>query len=267
MKSYFSYFKLKFISGLQYRFEALAGILAQFFFGITYISIYVAFYESGGTNVPMSLGELVSYLWLEQAFFALIYSFYKDREIIKMIKNGNVSYELVRPKDLYFMWAFKIYGDKLSRTLMRVIPVMIGAALLPSPYNLNLHTTPELFILSLISLILASILVTLLALLFHIICLFTLDEKGIVNIFMVISDLLSGLVIPIPFFPKYFQNIVNFLPFRYVGDFPFRLYVGNISFNNGLIGIVIQIAWIVIIFTIGKLLMNKALKRAVIQGG
>ena len=37
MKSYLSYFKLKFINGLQYRAQAIAGIITQFFFGFVFI--------------------------------------------------------------------------------------------------------------------------------------------------------------------------------------------------------------------------------------
>lgn len=85
--------------------------------------------------------------------------------------------------------------------------------------------------------------------------------------FMVISDILSGLVLPIPFFPKYLQNVSNLLPFRYISDFPFRLYVGNITINEGLKGLIIQIIWIIILIIIGRILMKKALKKAVIQGG
>lgn len=61
MKSYLSYFKLKFITGLQYRSAALAGIFTQLFFGFIYVSVYIACYESSGTNLPMPLNELVSF--------------------------------------------------------------------------------------------------------------------------------------------------------------------------------------------------------------
>ena len=267
MTQYLSYFRLKFLTGLQYRFEALAGISAQLFFGIVYVSVYIAFYESGGTDLPIELNQLVTYLWLQQSLFVLIYSYYKDAEIIKMIKNGNVSYELTRPQDLYLMWFSRIYGDKLSKTILRCLPIIIIALLLPKPYNFVISFDLGTNILFILALILASILVTVIALLFHIICLFTLDEKGIVSIFMIISDLLSGLIVPIPFFPKFIRNISNLLPFRYFSDFPFRLYVGNININEGIIGIIIQIVWIVIIIIIGRTLMKKALNKAVIQGG
>lgn len=267
MKSYLSYFKLKFITGLQYRAAAFAGISTQIFFGIMYISVYVAFYESDTSSIPMPLNQLVSYLWLNQCFFALIYMWYKDKEIINLIKNGNIAYELCRPQNLYLMWFSKMYGDRLSKVLLRFLPVIIFALILPSPFNLDLSTTLPRFILFTVSLLLASVLVTAIVLLYHIICLFTLDEKGIVNMFMVVSDILSGLTIPIPFFPSYLQKISDILPFRYVSDFPFRLYIGNISINEGFVGIVMQLIWIVILIIIGNLLMKKALKKAVVQGG
>ena len=84
---------------------------------------------------------------------------------------------------------------------------------------------------------------------------------------MILTDILSGLVIPIPFFPSYLQKISNYLPFRYISDFPFRLYVGNYTLKEGVNGWILQIIWIIILIIIGRLLMKKALKKAVIQGG
>lgn len=267
MKSYISYFKLKFITGLQYRAAALAGLSTQFFFGFVYIAVYVAFYESGSSNLPMELTQLVSYVWLSQSLYALINLWYKDKEIINMIKTGNVAYELCRPQDLYLMWASKILGERLSQVALRCLPVILVAIILPKPYNLVLNPTLPTLLLFLVSITLSSILMTVLVLLYHIICLFTLDEKGVVNIFMVVSDILSGLIIPVPFFPQFLQNISNILPFMYISDFPIRIFVGNIGHIQGLIGIVIQIIWIIILVIIGRLLIKKALKKAVIQGG
>ena len=89
MKSYLSYFRLRFITNLQYRMEAIAGICTQVFFALIFIMVYLAFYESGG-NVPMNWQELVNYLWLQQSFFALIYPFDRENELLDMIKNNGV---------------------------------------------------------------------------------------------------------------------------------------------------------------------------------
>ncbi len=267
MKSYLTYFKLKFKTGLQYRAAALAGISTQLFFGIVYISVYVAFYQSDATSVPMPLDQLTSYLWLNQAFFALVYMWYKDKDILGLIKKGNIAYELCRPQDLYSMWTSKILGERISNLCLRCLPVLLIAVLLPYPFHLDLSITLTRFLIFIPSLILSAFLMVFLVLLYHIICLFTLDEKGVVNILMVMTDILSGLVIPIPFFPDFLQKICNVLPFRYVSDFPFRFYVGNITIQEGLYGLLIQAIWIIILVILGRILMKIALKKTVVQGG
>ena len=268
MRKYISYFKLKVKNGLQYRIAALAGISTQVFFGFMYVSIYIAFYNSGSKGkLPMPLNELVSYTWIAQAFFALIFLWKKDRELIQSIKNGDIAYEFLRPQDLYFMWLARFLGDRISATLLRFIPVILVSILLPMPFTLKLSTNIVLTLLSILAIILAGILASALSLLFHIICLFTIDDRGVVNMFMVTSDVLSGLTIPVVFFPKYLQKVSNILPFRYVTDFPLRLYVGNIHISEGLIGILIQIIWIILLILLGKLLIHKASKRIVVQGG
>ena len=267
MKFYISYFKLRFITGLQYRAAALAGLSTQFFFGIIFAMVYIAFYESNDVNAPMQLTELVSYLWLNQVFFSLINMFYKDKEIINMIKSGNIAYELARPKRLYFMWFSKILGSRVSMVILRSLPILIIAFILPKPYNLSLPVSIDAFLMFLFTLIIGTLLMTSLITLYHVIVLNTLDEKGIANIFSAVADILSGVTVPIPFFPSFLKVVANILPFRYVSDLSFRIYSGNVSINEGLQGIIIQIIWIIITTLIGYLLTKKSLKRVVVQGG
>lgn len=267
MKMYLSYFILKFKLGLQYRAAAIAGISTQFFFGFVYISVYIAFYNSNSSNYPMSLEGLVTYIWLGQAFFAMIYLWYRDREIINEIKKGDIAYELIRPQKLYFMWIAKIYGERLSNVFLRFLPVLVVASFLPGLYRIHLEITLLRFILFIISMILSSFLMVSLVTFYHVLCLYTIDEKGIINMLMVIADILSGLVLPIPFFPLFMQNIANVLPFRYITDFPFRLYIGDLTINTCLISLLIQIIWIVVLTFVGFTLTKNALKKVAVQGG
>ena len=267
MKAYLTYFKLKFITGLQYRAAAYAGISTQLFFGFVYIMVYFAFYKSGSGHLPMEMSSLASYLWLNQAFYALITNFYKDNEIYNMIRTGNISYELIRPKNIFYMWYFKILGQRYSNVLLRSIPIIVITIFLPKPIGLSLPVSLNAFILSIISLFIGSLLMIALSTLYPIITLFTMNEKGVVNIFVVIADLLSGLIVPIPFFPSFLKTISKCLPFQYVSDLSFRIYIGNINIHEGLIGLGIQFVWLLIIILIGYKLMNYNLKRVVVQGG
>ena len=57
MIKYQSLFKIKFISGLQYRAAAWAGILTQFTWGFLEILMFKAFYEVNPTAFPHGLYE------------------------------------------------------------------------------------------------------------------------------------------------------------------------------------------------------------------
>ena len=267
MRAYFSYFRLRFITNLQYRAAAWAGIATQVFFGFVYIMVYIAFCESGSASLPMELDQLITYIWLNQALLSLINLFYKDQELFNLVKTGNIAYELARPKNLYFMWYFKIIGERLSKVLLRSIPFIIFLLLLPEPYRISAPASFDHFILFLLTMTAGTFLMTSIIALYPIITMHTLNEKGIVGIIIAIADILSGLVVPIPFFPKFLQIISNCLPFQYVSDLPFRIYVGNIALTEGLHGLLIQLIWIVILITLGYILMQKSLKKVVVQGG
>ncbi len=267
MKCYLSYFKLRFISALQYRASALAGLSTQLFFGLVNICVFLAFFSSNNASTEMTLSQTITYLWLNQSFFALIYQFYKDNDIFGLIRTGNISYELARPKNLYLIWYFKILGLRLASVILRCIPMLIIANLLPSPYNITGPISLPNFILFVISLIIGSILSTAISTLYPIIALKTLNEKGILNLIVTIADLLSGVAIPLVYFPKFLRIISSFLPFQYVSDLPFQIYVGSVSITNGIEGILIQLIWVIIIITFGYILMKKSLKRVCVQGG
>lgn len=268
MKHYLSLFKIKFINNLQYRAAALAGIATQFFFGFVFIMVYVAFFESNtNPDLPMNLEEIISYLWLNQAFFVLVYMWTKDKDLLGMIRNGNIAYELCRPVNFYLKWYVTIYAAKIGDTLLRFAPVLITAFFLPKPFNLSLPASSLSFILFILSLVLSSFLVVAIAMIFHITTFFTLNEKGVLNIFMSVSEILAGGVIPLALFPNWLAKIAYALPFRYVCDLPFRIYSGNISVAAAIPDLIGSLFWLIVCLTIGYLLTKKALSKAIIQGG
>ncbi len=268
MKAIKSIFRLNFLNDLQYRSQALAGMATQFFFGFVFVMVYVAFYESGSTNkLPMPLDQLVSYWWLNQALFALVYMWTKEKDLLSMIKNGNVAYELIRPINFYFKWYVTMLSKRIAKVLLRFAPVIIIAYLLPKPFNLSGPASLESFLLFIISLILSSFLVIGISMIIHMITFFTLNEKGVMEIFMSTSEIMAGGIVPLTLFPEFLYKIAYVLPFRYTCDLPFRIYTGNIPINEAIPDLIGSFIWIIVTILIGYLLTRKALNQAVIQGG
>ena len=119
-----------------------------------------------------------------------------------LIRTGNISYELLRPKDMYFMWFFKILGQRLANVTLRFLPLIVVTIFLPKPYNLGAPDSLNAFILFIIAMFIGTLLITAISVFYPIVMLTTLNEKGIVNIIVVTADILSGIVVPVPFFPK-----------------------------------------------------------------
>ncbi|MDF2699780.1 MAG: transporter permease [Haloplasmataceae bacterium] len=267
MKAYYSLFKMTLIKGLQYRISALAGVSTQFFFGFMFIMVYQAFYLSNPATQPISLRELILIVWLQQAFLVFIMLWFRDSEIINLITTGNIAYELCRPTDIYNFWFAKLIAQRLSRAILRCFPILLIAALLPFPYKFTLPDHLTTIILFFLTLILGLIIIVSISMLIYISMFYTMSPTGSLLMFSVLGEFFAGLTIPIPLMPDFLRNLTYMLPFRYAADLPFRIYAGNIKHDEAIISIGIQLFWILLLLTVGKLWLKKALNRIVIQGG
>lgn len=267
MTKYVSFFRIRFITGLQYRAAAISGMVTQFAWGAMLLLIYDAFYKSNPTSIPMEFSQLSSYLWLNQAFFTLFATFLFENDIFDSITSGGVAYDLCRPMDIYSMWFSKSVANRLSKSLLRFLPVILFSIFLAKPYNLSMPLNFSSFILFIISLFLAMVLVVSFCMLIYIGAFFTQSVTGLRLIAIGFTEILSGAIVPFPFLPTTVRFVFELLPFAYMQNIPFRIYSGNISGKDIYISILLQIFWTIILILIGKKLINKALKKVVIQGG
>ena len=230
------------------------------------IFIYEAFYKNGVPSA-MNWQELVSYIWLGQAFFALLFFRVTDTDIMESIRSGQVAYEFVKPLNLYWMWFSKIIAKRLSAGVLRFIPVIIVAVLLPQNYSLKGHISIEGLLLFIITMILGLIISTALAMIIHTFMFYTTTSKGLFNIYGNLADFFSGMIIPIAFMPIAIQTVCYIFPFRLCMDLPMRVYIGNISAVEGIQTVLVQIAWILALVLFGNYMMKKVSKKLIVQGG
>ena len=266
MKLYLNYFKLRIETFLQYRSAAIAGLTTQFFWGLMMIFIYMALYQNAD-NVSMNLEQVIAYTWLHQAFYAFLAVRVMDSEIRDSIRSGNVAYEIIRPYNLYYWWYIKCVAKRIASGMLRVMPVIIVALLLPAPYGLPLPATFANFILFIISLFLGVLVVVGISMLVHTLGFYTYNEAGISSMLNSVMEFLAGELVPVALLPMFIQKGTYYLPFRLVCDLPFRLYVGNLSLADGVFGMCIQFIWIVIFIILGNIIMKINIKKVIVQGG
>ncbi len=267
MRQFRTIFKLNFIKELQYRVAALSGIATQLFFGLMYIMVYLAFYKSNGIPGDFGIGQMATYIWLQQAFLAMFRYYDGNKEITQQIIKGDIAYQMIRPINLYDNWFMQVFTSNYSKVFLRAMGIFAICFFLPFGINLMLPVSFTAFLLFILSLLLGSILVVAINMISYILITVTLSPSGVFGIMNTVASFLAGIIIPIPLMPAGVVKVLNFLPFRYVSDLPFRLYMGNIGYTDGLIQIGIQVVWIVLIVLFGKLLLNKCQNKLVVQGG
>jgi len=267
LKAYLSFFRLRLINGFQYRAAAWAGVFTQFFWGFMEIQLYRAFYFEHAGSFPMELDSLVSYIWLRQAFLALLNTWTFEKELFGIVLDGNIAYELCRPASIYGMWFVRTAAVRLSRASMRFWPILMVASLLPDPWGMNLPASPAAFAAFLLSMLLGLCLASALALIVYFSCFYTISADGIRAVLTPVSDFLSGGIIPLPFMPDWLIPFVHYAPFSSVLSAPLRIYSGDISGAALTETLLLQAFWLVVLIAVGWIMQTKGLKKLCVQGG
>ena len=267
MKKYLSFFRIRFIAGLQYRAAAWAGVATQFAWGGLTILLFRAFYQSGENSFPMEFADLSTYIWLQQSLLAMYMLWFFDNEIFETITSGSIAYELCRPCDLYTMWFVKNMAIRLSKAVLRCLPILAVAVFLPHPYPMSAPAGVGAAVGALVSMVLGFLVLIAFSMLIYISAFYTVSPMGMRILASSLTEFFAGAVIPIPFFPVWLQNMMNALPFAAMQSTPFLIYTGYLEGAQVWQSIAVQLIWLVVLVGVGKLMMNHALKRVVVQGG
>ena len=264
MSSYAAVMSANFRTLLQYRTAAVAGFTTQIFWGFIRVMIFEAFFRSSTADQPMTVDEVTTYIWLGQAFIALL-PWNTDRELNALIRSGLVGYELLRPVDLYNFWLARAIAYRTAPTLLRAVPLLALALLF---FGMDLPASPAA----------GAAFVAL-----H--DWRAADQQRVHDPDQRHDDVdrfgtgrgcamagiavtfLTGMIVPIPFFPDWAQAVINVLPFRGIVDTPYRIYLGHIPTSDVFLHLGHQLAWAAGLVLIGRWVLSRGLRRLVMQGG
>ncbi len=263
MKPYLAILSARFRMLLQYRAAALAGLGTQVFWGLIRVMIFQAFYEAAGGDPPMTLAQVVTYVWLGQATIRLLI-WRADPEIQRMIHTGSVAYELARPVDLYGLWLARGVANLTAPTVLRAVPMFVIAMLfldMQPPASMVAGTAWA------VSMVLAALLAASMVTLLNISLLWTLSGQGASTLVPAAMWCLSGMVIPLPMFPDWLQPVLYALPFRGIMDVPFRIYVGHLPPADFPAVFAHQVGWTAGLILVGRWVLARGTRRIVVQGG
>ena len=263
MRSYLSAFRLRRKMELQYRGAMLGGIICQMVFGLILIALYRALYAGKPQALP--LDHIVTYVWLQQAFFRMLLA--SDPDLLDKIRSGSIAYDLCRPMNLYGFYYVRIMAQKITGSLMRAIPMLAFACLLPEGWGICLPASVPGLLLGLLALFLGLLCVSALENITMAFTMRTLDPRGVQAMLNLLMMTLAGNILPLTLFPDSWQKVITVLPYAQLLDAPIRLYTGDTPVSEAARILLIQSAWILALTALGIRLWNRHQQRIVLQGG
>jgi len=256
-------FRAHFSCLLRYRGAAIGGLITQVFFGLVFIMVFEAVYAGSDGPQPLSLSQVITYIWLNQAFFAM-QPWKSDAEVRQMMRDGTVAYELTRPCPLYALWFARALALRSAPALLRAIPMLLLAYFF---FGLQLPDGPLSAACWLLSLLAALLLSCSLTLILNCTLFWTVSGEGMAILMPALVVTFSGQNLPLPLFPDWLQPFLKWQPFRGLLDVPARIYSGVIPPADAPLNIAGQLAWCAVFILVGIFLARRGLRKLTIQGG
>ena len=177
------------------------------------------------------------------------------------ISSGDLTNFLLKPVSYFKYWFTRDLSSKALNLSFAVVETTILYFILKPPFFFQ--TDVAQIMAFVFSLVLAIILFFGLLFLSNLIT-FWMPEQGWSAQFLVIvviTDFLSGGFFPLDIFPLALQRILYALPFPYLLFFPLQVYLGKISGAMMWGGLLIAMAWVLVLMVALNFVWNKGIRK------
>lgn len=263
MSLYLEYIRISFQSLLAYRLRYIVGILTYLIHVGVYYFIYKALFAADASIHGYTLSQMVTYVsvgWICKSF----YLNYIDHQIAVDIREGKIAMDLIKPQDYQLMYFARGLGQCFFRILF-FTPLIVLATTLCFP--VHGPAGPFASVCFILSSLLSILIYTGINYIVGMTAVHFLSIHGILHLKNTIIELLSGLLIPIDWFPSWFQTLSAYLPFKMISYVPLSIYLGRISRTGMVHALFLQVFWVVVLFTAGRLLWLSCQHKILVQGG
>jgi len=263
VRLYYEIARRSFSRHLTYRAATLAGLATNGFFGLVRTYLFLGFYGEESTVSGWSQQDALAFVWFGQALLMplLIFGWY---ELALTIRSGDVISDLSKPFDYYGFWLARDAGRAVYHTLFRSVPTLLIGLIL---FQFALAADPLRWLAFLGSLALAVWISFGMRFLANIAAFWLLDYRGPAMALMFANGLLSGLLVPLNFWPEWAEAVVRMLPFAGLVQIPVDVILGKATGAELAAALLFQLGWGVALMLAGRLVLGMAVRKVIVQGG
>ena len=94
-----------------------------------------------------------------------------------------------------------------------------------------------------------------------------LDDRGPRSVGVLLAVFLSGMYVPVVFFPGWLEASARALPFVSMVQVPAEVFLGKHTGASAAGVVAVQLAWAAALALAGRIVLARAVRRVVVQGG
>jgi len=254
LKNFKSCFVLKLHENVIYR----ANIFLNLCFGIIPLIVNIFLWSAiyGTTQGPIggfTFNQMITYFILVFFCFNVTNAREVAVKIAEEIRDGTIHNFMIKPVN-YLLLNFKFY---ICEKLIYIITIFVPFILFLFAIRNYIYLKIENLLLFLISLFLA---ICINYIIFAILGLLTTwfeEISALLDLWVNITEFLSGGLFPLSLLPIKIQTIFSFLPFGYIISLPINIYMMKELTSEIIINILVQVIWIMILIIILVILWKK----------
>jgi len=243
---------------LTYRFTVMAYRVGEMLEVLVLVVMWTAIYATAPVIKGFTLPEMVTYVLVGNLINVAVRNFLAEN-IARNIESGELSMMLIKPISYFrFMMIREIGRDGFATILS------VGSQLLIIMFFLDriiFNTDPLYLAVIGLMVVLALISELLLSYLIGLIAFWTDEVNGIYVTIERLKKFFSGGYFPLSLLPATLLQTSYFLPFAYSYFVPTLLYLKKISLAVALQGLVVQVVWIFLLYTIVNITWKRGLKK------
>jgi len=272
---YLEFSRVGFVNILAFRLRYYTGILTYLINVTVYYFIWRAVFAqssplasnvarpASGSIAGYDLAQILTYVsvgWIIRSFYWNTI----DQEMAYEVIEGKIAMDMLKPVSVQWMWLTRAMGESAFRLILLTAPTAILISLLfpvRRPASLGhfllfvLSAAGSFLLMGAINFAIGTCAIPLKSILALIRAKFWLIE------------LLSGLLVPLSFFPPAIQRISSWLPFEHIAYTPLQIYLGKLNGAACAWALAKQFFWVFALLWLGALWWKQAARKITIQGG
>lgn len=257
LKSYPTLIKAYWARAIQYRAQIVIWALSTTLPLIMMVVwITIAQQNADGTVNGFSRLDFISY-FLAVTFMRRMTGVWIIWDLDRQIRLGELSSKLLQPIDpMHHHFVRSVIAIRPLQFIIIAPPVFVAMWYFGAQYDLR----PQAILLMIVAAFSASLIEFFAQAVFGMLAFWITQVTAMIEGWFFMRSFFSGWIIPLAMFPAAVNDILFYLPFRYMLSFPIEIFLGDLTMSEIGVAFAVQWSWILLLFVSYRLLWRRGLK-------